>query len=75
MTGTLLSSTGKISRPELQLIPTPAATASHKPIPHDEIVQALVETLGSDISQSSKTNTPSPRTACGCSAYWTSKPA
>src|SRR5438309_8096619 len=46
MTATLLSSTGKISRPELALIPTPPATASHKPIPHHEIVQALVETLG-----------------------------
>src|SRR5207245_10357367 len=35
-----------ISRPELALIPTPAAAASDKPIPHHEIVQALVETLG-----------------------------
>src|SRR3989441_8486415 len=46
MSGTLLSSTGRITRQELALIPTPAATASHKPIPHHEIVQALVETLG-----------------------------
>src|ERR1041385_5239519 len=46
MSATLLSSTGKITRPELALIPTPPATASHKPIPHHEIVQALVETLG-----------------------------
>src|SRR5437870_2825458 len=46
MSGTLLSSTGRITRQELALIPTPAPTASHKPIPHHEIVQALVETLG-----------------------------
>src|SRR5229473_2359887 len=46
MTGTLLSSTGKITRQELQLIATPAATTTHRPIPHHEIVQALVETLG-----------------------------
>src|SRR3989449_6865782 len=46
MNGTLLSSTGKINRQELQLIATPAATATHRPIPHHEIVQALVETLG-----------------------------
>jgi hypothetical protein len=46
MTATLLSSTGKITRQELALIPTPAATGTHKPIPHHEIVQALVETLG-----------------------------
>src|SRR2546422_8175790 len=47
MNGTLLSSTGKINRQELQLIATPAATSTHRPIPHHEIVQALVETLGS----------------------------
>src|SRR5881296_2637361 len=46
MNGTLLSSTGKINRQELQLIATPAATTTHRPIPHHEIVQALVETLG-----------------------------
>src|SRR3989442_471646 len=42
----LLSSTGKITRQELALIMTPPATSSHKPIPHHEIVQAVVETLG-----------------------------
>src|SRR5207244_2843887 len=36
----------RITRQELVLIPTPAPTATHKPIPHHEIVQALVETLG-----------------------------
>jgi len=46
MTATLLSQTGKITRPELQLVPTPPATSTHRPIPHHEIVQALVETLG-----------------------------
>src|SRR5436309_7095550 len=46
MNGTLLSSTGKINRQELELIATPAATSTHRPIPHHEIVEALVETLG-----------------------------
>src|SRR5713226_978495 len=46
MTGTLLSSTGKITREELALVPTPLATNTHRPIPHHEIVQALIETLG-----------------------------
>src|SRR5260370_3780697 len=46
MNGTLLSSTGKLNRQELQLIPTPPGTSTHRPIPHHEIVQALVETLG-----------------------------
>lgn len=45
MNGTLLSSTGKITREELGLIPTPAGTSTHRPIPHHEIVAALVETL------------------------------
>ena len=44
-TGTLLSTTGKIGRAELQLIPAPAATATHRPIPHHEIVNALGEAL------------------------------
>lgn len=46
MNGTLLSSSGKITREELALVPTPPATNTHRPIPHHEIVQALIETLG-----------------------------
>ncbi|HYR88474.1 MAG TPA: DUF932 domain-containing protein [Terriglobia bacterium] len=38
--------TTKISREELRLLPVPPATATHKPIPHHEVVQALIETLG-----------------------------
>jgi hypothetical protein len=45
MTATLLSQTGKISRPELQLVPAPLGTATHRPLPHPEIVEALLETL------------------------------
>ena len=41
----LLSKTGKLTRDELALVPTPAATATHRPIPHHEVVAALVETL------------------------------
>ncbi len=36
----------KIGRAELAQIPVPQATATHRPIPHHEIVEALVETLG-----------------------------
>lgn len=42
----LLSSTGKLTRQELALVPTPAGTATHKPVPHIEVVTALIETLG-----------------------------
>ena len=35
----------KISREELKVIPTPAGSPTHQPIPHNEIVGALVETL------------------------------
>src|SRR5262245_28489376 len=44
-TSTLISYGRKISRDELALIPTPEATRTHQPVPHDEIVQALIETL------------------------------
>ena len=36
----------KIGRTELTRIPVPVATATHKPVPHHEIVEALMETLG-----------------------------
>jgi len=36
----------KITREELALVPTPLGTRTHKPIPHIDVVQALVETLG-----------------------------
>jgi len=46
MTATLLSETGKITRQELAMVPTPAGTATHRPIPHIEVVNALIDTLG-----------------------------
>lgn len=46
MEATLLSQTGKLSRAELADIPVPDATRTHQPIPHSEIVAALVEALG-----------------------------
>jgi hypothetical protein len=46
-TGTLIGYKGRtIPREELALVPTPPATDTHRPVPHHEIVQALVETLG-----------------------------
>jgi len=44
-TSTLISYSGKISRVELAHIPTPAATPTHIPIPHIDVVETLVETL------------------------------
>jgi len=35
----------KITREELKVIPTPEASATHHPLPHHEIVEALVESL------------------------------
>ena len=46
-TSTLIGYKGStILREELALVPTPPATDTHIPVPHHEIVQALVETLG-----------------------------
>jgi hypothetical protein len=36
----------KITREELALVLTPEATATHRPVPHHRIVEALIETLG-----------------------------
>src|SRR5205809_7934585 len=43
---TLLSNGGKLTREQLALVATPPGTATHRPIPHAEVVQTLVETLG-----------------------------
>jgi len=45
-TSILSSQTGIINRAQLALVPTPPGTATHRPIPHAEIVNALIETLG-----------------------------
>src|SRR5258708_16368180 len=36
----------KITREELKVMPTPAGSSTHQPLPHFEIVGTLVETLG-----------------------------
>ena len=36
----------RCDQPRWWSIPTPPATETHRPIPHHEIVQALIETLG-----------------------------
>ena len=44
-TSTLISCTGKITQAELAQAPTPPSTATHVPIPHAAVVDALVDTL------------------------------
>ena len=43
---TLLSYGGKLTREQLALVATPPATATHRPVPHAEVIGALIETLG-----------------------------
>ncbi len=45
-TSTLLSQTGILDRAQLARVPTPQGSATHRPIPHVEVVNALIETLG-----------------------------
>jgi Domain of unknown function (DUF932) len=47
-TGTLVAhvDTERITREQLALMPTPAGTETHKIIPHIEVVNAIIETLG-----------------------------
>ena len=57
-TSTLIGYDGRtIGREELALVPTPPATETHRPIPHHEIVRALVETLGFRTLESCTTST------------------
>jgi Domain of unknown function (DUF932) len=42
---TLISSTAKLTRQQLAAVATPLGTATHRPVPHAEVVEALVETL------------------------------
>lgn len=43
----LISYSGRfIGRQELRALPTPPGTSTHRPIPHAEVIEALVETLG-----------------------------
>jgi len=42
---TLIASTERLTRQQLVLVPTPPGTATHRPVPHAEVVEALVETL------------------------------
>jgi len=43
---TLCSYGTKLTREELARVETPAATATHKPIPHIAVVEKLIEALG-----------------------------
>ena len=43
---TLCSYGSKLTREELSRVETPAATATHKPIPHIPVVEKLIEAIG-----------------------------
>src|ERR1022692_3551478 len=42
----LIANSGRLTREQLALVPTPPGTATHKPIPHMEVINGLIETLG-----------------------------
>lgn len=46
METTLIGKEGTITRDQLAAVPTPEGTLTHKPVPHIEVVEALIETLG-----------------------------
>jgi len=41
----LIASTAKLTRQELAEVPTPQGTATHRPVPHIQVVETLIETL------------------------------
>ena len=58
-TMTLCSYGSKLTREALSRVATPAATATHKPIPHIAVVQKLIEALSSARSAWCGRSTPS----------------
>ncbi len=46
MSSTLIGYEGLLDREQLALVPTPDGTRTHRPVPHHEVVGALIETLG-----------------------------
>jgi hypothetical protein len=48
MSGTLIAhcGTSKITREDLKHLPVPDSTATFKPVPHHEVIEALIETFG-----------------------------
>jgi Enoyl-(Acyl carrier protein) reductase len=72
---TLISYAEKFTRDQLALVPTPQGTITRKPVPHIEVVQAIIETLGfRHIGVVKRRVRPSPATGCGYSGPWNSKP-
>lgn len=57
-TSTLLSQNCILDRPQLALVPTPAGTATHRPIPHHEVVNAWLRPSASGTSASCPNATP-----------------
>lgn len=43
---TLISYAGKLTREHIAQVSTPSGTATHRPVPHSEVIGALVEALG-----------------------------
>lgn len=42
----LIAKDGKLTREELALVPTPQGTTTHRPVPHIEVVNGLIQTFG-----------------------------
>ena len=58
---TLLSHAGKLSREQLAFIPTPLGTATHRPIPHAEVFNALVDHIGASKNRHRRRGVCSPQ--------------
>ena len=63
----LMMSEGKfVGRDEIALVPTPEATASWKPVPHSDVIDAVTEVVKT--GRFWRSSTVSPGTVSGCSA-------
>ena len=65
----LMMSEGKfVGRDEIALVPTPEATASWKPVPHSDVIDAVTEWSRRTTGRYWKSSTVWPVTDSGCSA-------
>jgi hypothetical protein len=71
---TLIAYAGKLTREQLARVPTPQGTLTHKPVPHIDIVQAIIETLGFRHIGVVRDEYAVSRDGCGFSGSWNWKP-
>ena len=56
-----------VGRDEIAMVPTPTATASWKPVPHSEVIDAVTDVVKAQTGRFSMSSTVWPAMDSGCS--------